>query len=114
MKPRKIAWFPNAAAGFAPILRIRPGSTELTGSASHRGLQGLADLTAARQLTHSDDPLLNKHVAAAEKLTTGDGWRFGRRGSHGSVTAAYAAAGAAHLVMSEPHSPRARVRILSF
>lgn len=112
VKPRKLGWFPNAGAGFAPILRIRRGSTEITGPAVAEACMGLASLAAARQLVHSDDPLLNKHVAAAEKGPAGDAYRFVRRGSHGSITAAYAAAGAVHLVMSEPPPQRARVRIV--
>jgi hypothetical protein len=112
IKPRKTAWFPSAAAGFAPILRGRPGSTEITGPAIAEACMGLADLTASRQLVHGDDPLLNKHVAGAEKGPAGDGWRFVRRGSHGSIVACYAAAGAAWLVMSEPRPQRTRIRLI--
>ena len=57
---------------------------------------GFAEQVRSLNLAHNDDPLLNAHVAAAEKMYHGDGWRFTRKGA-GQVDAAYAAAGAVHL-----------------
>ena len=113
IQPAKVAWFPSAGAGFAPILRRRRGSTEITGAGITEACQGLADLVAARQLSHGDAELLNSHIAKAERLPVGDGYRFTRRGSHGSITAAYAAAGAVHVVASGPRPQRARIHIIN-
>lgn len=57
---------------------------------------GFAEQVRSTLLAHGDDPLLDAHVRAAEKLYHGDGWRFTRKGA-GQVDAVYAAAGAVHL-----------------
>ena len=63
--------------------------------------EGLADLVDNRQLVHSDDQLLNAHIAASIRKDQGDGWRFARRGA-GRNDAAYAAAAAVHLARTLP------------
>ncbi|NIL64777.1 hypothetical protein [Salinispora arenicola] len=40
---------------------------------------GLADIVASGELRHPDDPALNTHIAAAERLPRGDAWTFGRK-----------------------------------
>jgi hypothetical protein len=62
---------------------------------------GFAEQVSARQIAHSDEPLLNAQVAGAERLKQGDQWRFTRSGS-GHVDALYAAAGAVHLARTIP------------
>lgn len=63
---------------------------------------GFADLVAAGQVAHSDDPLLNAQIGGAERLgVEGKTWVFSRRGE-GHVDAAYAAAGATHLARTLP------------
>jgi phage terminase large subunit-like protein len=114
IRPRRLGWYPSAAAAFAPILRIRPGSTEITGTAIAEACMGFCDQVAARQLVHGDQARLNRHVASAERLAAGDGYKFGRKGAHGDITGAYAAAGAVHLIASGPGPHRARVRFLDF
>jgi hypothetical protein len=52
-------------------------------------------------------------VKGAEKLPSGDGWRFGRKGSNQHVDAAYAAAGAAYLADSMPVPMRSNIRMLA-
>jgi phage terminase large subunit-like protein len=130
-KPAAFAWYPaGPAAGLAPILRAaalkynrHPGKREigelpedgtLAGGKVPEVCQGLADLALARQVVHSDDPLLNAHVSGARKLTSGDGWRFTRRGggAAGHVDAAYAAAGAVNAALTLPAPRRARIRLL--
>jgi hypothetical protein len=112
IRAARVAWFPTGPGGqFAPILRKRHGSAELTGTKVAEACQSLAGLVQARQLSHPDDPLLNSHIGAAEKLASGDaGWRFTRR--NGDVDAAFAAAGAAYVALTDP--PQApRIRILT-
>lgn len=113
IKPKVFGWFPGGPAGaLAPMLRQIKNSEELTGGKASEACQGLADLVRARAVVHPGDALLDAHVKAAEKLPSGDGWRFGRKGSNQHVDAAYAAAGAAHLagLMKEPG--RANIRFL--
>jgi hypothetical protein len=110
--PRVLGWFPTGpAAALAPVLRAHPASRELTGREVAEACQGLADLARARRVLHSADPLLDAHIAGARKLITGDGFRFVRRGA-GHVDAAYAAAGAVYLALTEPPEARPRLRFI--
>lgn len=67
-----------------------------------------ADLVSAGQIAHSADPLLDLHVAAAEKRNKGDVWVFSRKGE-GNVDAVYAAAAAAFLARVQPVGNRPRL-----
>lgn len=112
IKPAAIAWYPTGpGAAFAPMLRARAESTELTGMKVAEACQGLADLATARQIVHPSDPLLDAHVGGAQKLAAADGFRFTRRGG-GHVDAAYAAAGAVYVALTMPPVKRARIRVL--
>lgn len=123
IRPRMFGWLPGGpAAALAADLSARrrgPGAR----SWPPRGVRveeiktevpavcmGFAGVVAGRQLLHSAgedeglDQLLEAHVIGAEKLWTGDVWRFTRRGG-GRVSAAYAAAGAVHLALAMPTTP---------
>lgn len=114
IKPKALGWFPNGPAGaLAPMLRQVKGAQELSGGKVSEACQGLADLVRTRGIVHPGDPLLDAHVKAAEKLASGDGWRFGRKGSNQHVDAAYAAAGAAYLAETIPPPKRSRIRMLA-
>jgi hypothetical protein len=114
IRPVTIGWYPGGPAGaIAPMMRLIPTAQELTAGKAAEACQGLADLTRTRMVLHPGDPLLDAHVRAAEKLPSGDGWRFGRKNAQQHVDAAYAAAGAAYLALSMPVPVRARVRFLS-
>jgi hypothetical protein len=113
IRPQAIAWYPaGPAAAFATMLRKRQGSTELSGNKVAEACQELADLAMTLRVLHPADPLLDAHIRGANKLTTGDGWRFTRRGE-GHVDAAYAAAGAVKLAQELPPAKRARVRMIA-
>lgn len=106
--PAAVGWFPSGPAA-ALGADLRPlGAVEVKGTDVTEACQEFADLVMARNLRHSDDPLLNAHVAGTSKLRTGDGWRFSRKGV-GHVDAAYAAAGAVHIARTLP-APVKRVR----
>jgi len=115
VKPKKFGWFPSGptaalAADMAERRSWPPKDVEI---AEIRGevtavCMGFAEQVSTRRLAHSGDPLLDAHVAAAEKLTHGDGWRFSRRGD-GHVDALYAAAGAVHLARTLPDEEPSRV-----
>lgn len=114
IKPFVTAWYPSGPAGaLAPVLRARKGSLELNGGKVTEACQGLADLTSSRRVLHSDDPLLNAHVGGAQRLESGDAWRFTRRGE-GHCDAAYAAAGAVYAVLSNPPPARPNIRVLTW
>lgn len=111
VKPRVVAWYPaGPAAAFAPILRPLDG-VELTGLKVPEACMGLADLAIARRVIHPADPLLDAHISGAGKLPSGDGWRFTRRGGH--CDAAYAAAGAAYVALTQPETVPLRLRVVS-
>jgi hypothetical protein len=125
MKPRALAWFPGSAAAAlaVPIRgltakppaagkplpradRDKPIGLELTGGRAGEALQGLADLVAARRVVHGGDPLLDAHLAGAQRKATPDGgWTIVRRGA-GHVDAAEAAAAAVYGVLTLPTTPR--------
>ena len=109
--PRLVGWFPTGpAAVLAPILRAR-SAHEIKGSAVSEACMSFSDLVAARRVVHPADPLLDAHIAGAQKLHQGDGWRFVRRGV-GHVDAAYAAGGVAHVALTIPYKPRLRPIVL--
>jgi hypothetical protein len=121
-KPRVVGWFPNGpAAALATALADRrkdgpknwpPNGVkveEIRGEVA-AACMGLAELVRAEKVAHSDDPLVNDHIAAAERLKLGDRWVFARRGE-GHVDAAYAVAGAAHLAQTLP-PPVGRMRLV--
>lgn len=123
LKPATVAWYPSGpAAAFAPILRPKDLKTidgrkmsrgieyvELTGLKVSEACQGLADLTRGRLVAHPADPLLDAHVVGAQRLISGDGWRFVRRGA-GHCDAAYSFAGAVHVALTQPAAARPRIR----
>jgi phage terminase large subunit-like protein len=111
IRPRTLGWFPSgpAAALAADITRVErkanwpPAGTtvEAIRGDTVAACMGLEALVRDGQLAHSGDPLLDAHVAEAERMKRGDGWVFVRHGD-GHVDGAYAMAGAAHLVRSMP------------
>jgi hypothetical protein len=129
IKPAAFGWYPSGpAAGIATTLRPlalrynkRPGGKRepgdvpedgaITGARVTEACQELADLTRALRVVHPADPLLDAHVRAASKLSSGDGWRFTRK-HEGHVDAAYAAAGAVKLALTIPAVKRARIRMI--
>lgn len=112
--PRVIGWFPYGPAAVATAsLTNRPGwpppgvRIEPISNNAMAVCMGFAEQVRSRGIAHTGDPLLNAHVRGAEKISHGDGWRFGRKGV-GHVDAAYAAAGAVHLARTL-HQPSAGV-----
>lgn len=101
VKAAAVAWFPSGpAAALAPTLRALD-AVEIKGAAVAEACQSFAEMVSARRIVHPGDPLLDAHVAGAQKLRQGDGWRFVRRGA-GHVDGAYAAAGAAYTALTLP------------
>ena len=111
--PYSIGWMPNgpAAAITAEMAENKRGGVkwpprgvllEPIVAALPAVCMGLAELTAARQVRHPRDPLLDAHVNAAARSRRGDAWIFGRIDSGGPIDAVYAAAGAAHLARVMP------------
>lgn len=108
IKPRMFGWFPSgpAAALAADMSEEQGWMPESVEVSEIRGevtavCMGFSEQVSANRIAHSGDPLLDAHVAGAEKLMHGDGWRFSRKGT-GHVDAAYAAAGAVHLARTLP------------
>jgi hypothetical protein len=116
IQPVTLAWYPSGpAAALAPLIRQRPGQRELKGAEVGEACQGLADLVRDRRVLHNSDPLLDSHIGSAQKLPSGDGWRFTRRARSGEaahVDAAYAAAGAVYAALTQAEPQRPRIRIL--
>ena len=117
IRPRTIGWFPNGpAAAIAADLATKRGKgdwwpparvalEELTAETSSVCM-GLADLVVAGEIVHPKDPMLDQHVASAQKLNYGDRWVFTRKAT-GPIDGAYATAGAVHLarLLPPPLSP---------
>ncbi len=112
IKPVAVAWYPTGpGAAFAPMLRPRGDSVELTGNKACEACQGLADLVHAGKILHPGDPLLDSHVLGASKKPSADGWRFTRK--HGHADAAYAAAGAVLAALTAKPKSMPRIRMLA-
>jgi hypothetical protein len=115
IKPVATAWFPvGPGAAFATLLRPLGGSAEMKGAAVAEACQGLADAVRGGRVLHSDDPLINAHVTGAQKLPSGDGWRFTRRGGSGHVDGAYATAGAVFAALTMPERQVPSIRVISY
>jgi hypothetical protein len=88
VKPAKIGWFPSGpAAALAADMKEHDGwppdgveVDEIRGEVT-AVCMGFAEQVTAAKVAHSGDPLLDAHIAGAEKLTQGDGWRFSRKGA---------------------------------
>jgi len=111
VKPAKFGWFPSGpAAALAADMKEHAGwpprDVELEDIRADVAAvcMGFAEQVTAAKVAHSGDPLLDAHIAGAEKLIHGDGWRFSRKGS-GHVDALYAAAGAVHLARTLVSKP---------
>jgi len=111
IKPAAVAWFPSGPAA-AIAADLRPlDAVEIKGAEVMEACQEFADLVAARRIVHSSDPLLDAHIAGSQKLRTGEGWRFQRRGA-GHCDASYAASGAVHTARTLPppvKKPKSRI-----
>lgn len=117
IRPRTLGWFPKGpAAAIAADLATKRGAgdwwppprvalEELTSETSSVCM-GLADLVVAGEIVHPNDPMLDHHIASAQKLHYGDRWVFTRKAT-GPIDGAYAAAGAIHLarLLPPPLSP---------
>lgn len=114
IRPRALGWFPNGpGAELAADMTGRPGwpppgveLVEIRGDAA-AACMAFRSLVNARRVAHSGDPLLDAHVAGAERYDRGDTWVFARRG-RGHCDAVYAAAGAVHIARSLPPPIAAR------
>lgn len=122
VRPQVLGWLPNGpAASLAADLADRrkagragwppPGVTvaEIKGELT-AVCMGFAEQVTADRVAHSGDPLLDAHVAGAERLKRGDAWVFSRKGE-GHVDAVYAAAGAVHLARTLP-APVGKPRLI--
>lgn len=116
---RQLGWLPNGptASLTADLTASRsrgwpPRGTELV---EVRGevtavCMGLAEQVTTIALRHPDDPVLNAHVAAAQKLYRGgDSYTFRRQSD--PIDGTYALAGAVHLARTLP-PPRPKLVVL--
>lgn len=115
VQPYTFGWFPNtgAAALAADLGQTRGGRVgwppagvrvaEIKADAP-AVCMGFSALVAEHGTVHSGQELLTVHLGNAEKRWRGDGstWVYDRRPGAGHVTAAYGAAGAAHLARTIP------------
>jgi hypothetical protein len=125
IRPQLLGWFPNgpAAAVAAQLAAPKKGArrtawppagvtvVEIRGDMAATCM-GFAELVDAREVQHPNDPMLDMHVAAAQKLWHGEAWVYARKDA-GPIDGAYASAGAAHLARSLPPSLPGRLRVVT-
>jgi hypothetical protein len=110
--PTAVGYYPSGpssavGADLRAMATAEPGHqppftlVDITGNGVTEACQAFSDLVSGTTIIHSDDPLLDAHLTGSRKLPSGDGWRFARRGA-GHVDAAYAAAGAVHVLRNLP------------
>jgi phage terminase large subunit-like protein len=115
-RPRAVGWFPNGPAAAIAADMVTGGwqsrrvLLEAITTDTTAACMGLAELVKTGEIVHSGDPMLNAHIANAQKLRRGDAWVFTRRGT-GPVDGAYALAGAVHLARTLPPPPPALVAL---
>jgi len=119
VRPKVIGWFPRGPGAVLAAKIRRPGRAdrwpppgvtvaEITADTASVCM-ALSEAVTAGTVVHSGDALLDDQVATAERVWSGDTWRYARRGA-GHVDAVYAAAGAVHLARLIPDaSGRQRV-----
>lgn len=119
IKPRAIGWFPNGpAASVAADMAAdkarrwppRRVEVEALKAETTAVCMALSQLVLAGEVAHTNDPMLDAHIANARRHSRGDGWVFTRRG-RGPVDGAYAVAGAVHLARTLP-PPRPVLRAM--
>lgn len=122
IRPRAIGWLPQGPSATLAA-DLRRFITTTTGDKPVRKLLGvrveeitpqvaagvcmsLAEQVDIGAVVHPNDPMLTQHALAAERLKSGDGWRFARalEDDASPVDAAYAAALAVHLARTAPAS----------
>jgi len=110
VRPRVLGWFPTgpAAAVAADMAKSRArgwpprGCTvEALTTETTAVCMALPELVRAGEIVHAGDPMLDAHVASAQRLRRGDGWVYQRQGT-GPIDGAYALAGAVHLARTLP------------
>lgn len=113
VRPRVVGWFPNGPAAVLTAdmqkSRVRgwpPRRVELDAITTDTAAvcMSLPSMVTAGEVVHPGDPMLDAHVAAAQKLHTGARWVYQRKGT-GPVNGAYALAGAVHLARTLPEPP---------
>jgi hypothetical protein len=126
LHPHRFGWFSSGpAAEMSPMLRQLaqrynvtrgkketewlPEGGEIAAGKAVEACMGLSGLARSRQVVHSGEALLDAQAAGAQKLPSGDGFRYTRSG-RGHVDCVYAAAGAAQICLTMP-APRGRPRI---
>lgn len=128
IKPRAFGWFSiGPAAELASVIRPLalkinkhhgergdleiPEDGTITGSRVSEACMEFSGLVRGRSLVHAGQELLDSQVRGAGKLTTGDGWRFTRRGE-GHCDSAYSAAGAVYVLLRMPEPKRPGMRMI--
>lgn len=110
LRPRSLGWFPDG-----PAAAVAAGLAERRGTWPPRRVtveelkadvpavcMGLAEQVGSLEIRHPDDPVLNLHVAATQKLNRGESlWLYTRAGVS-PIDATYALAGAVHLARTLP------------
>jgi len=119
VRPRAVGWLPAgpAAAILPDLMERRRGGwpprrvqLEELRSEATAVCMSFSERVTSGQLRHGRDPLMDAHVANAQRLHRGDGWVFQRRGA-GPVDGLYAASVAAFLARTLP-APRPALKAL--
>lgn len=122
IKPRAFGWYPGGPCAeigsvIRPLaLKINkhggtrkpteiPEDGSVAGSRVSEACMEFSGLVRSRGIVHAGQELLDAHIRGASRLSTGDGWRFTRRGE-GHCDAAYSAAGAVSVLLTMPEPRR--------
>lgn len=117
IRPRQVGWYPNGpSASLAADLMASKARNwpprgvelvEIRGEVTATTM-GLSEQVSTRALRHPNDPILNAHIASAQRLYRGDSYAFRRQGVD-PCNGAYALAAATHLsrLLPPPRPPLA-------
>ncbi len=107
-RPKATGWFPGGpGAAISSIMRKTMKAHPIKGAAEIEACMTFADYVTGRRVVHSDDALLNAHVARTSKIGTKGSWTFDRSTPE-QIDGALAAAGALYLAVNLRNLPTGR------
>lgn len=111
LRPAAMGWFPKGPGAPLSAAMRKANGIEIKGEKIAEACMTFADYVDGRRLLHPDDPILNSHVNRVGSVGTPQVWMFDR--GPGETHAAWAAAGALHLVLNGAVPMRKRRKILT-
>jgi hypothetical protein len=104
LKPKAVGWFPKGPGSvFSAAMGKFKNAVPIRGTAVQEAHMTFADYVEGRQILQPGDATLDLHMARTSRVGTEASWQFDHGPEH--TDAAWAAAGALHLALTQPDPP---------